>query len=69
MINADQGDDVGQRTILFITLISILKCLGNTIKVVESQRPKNRISLIPSHLSGFSLDITSSGKQEVNSQS
>ena len=63
-VNADQGDDVGQRkTILFVSLISILKCLGNNVKVVESQGSKNRNNLFPSHLSGFSIDVISSGKQ------
>ena len=63
-VNADQGDDVGQRkTILFVSLISILKCLGNNVKVIESQGSKNRNNLFPSHLSGFSIDVISSGKQ------
>ena len=64
IINADQGDDVGQRkTILFGSLISILKCLGNNVKVIESQGSKNRNNLFPSRLSGFSIDVISSGKQ------
>ena len=63
-VSADQGDDVGQRkTILFVSLISILKCLGNNVKVVESQGCKNRNNLFPSHLSDFSIDVISSGKQ------
>ena len=63
-VNADQGDDVGQRkTIFFVSLISILKCLGNNVKVVESQGSKNRNNLFPSHLSDFNIDVISSGKQ------
>lgn len=61
------GHNVSQSLIKYffpyLSLISILKCLGNGIKVVESQRSKNRINLSPSHLSGFSLDVISFGKQ------